>query len=148
MTVCNLPFIHIMWNISMQLGALPESQKSAIVTSIIKKYDLYPDDVRNYRPISNLTFLSKVIEKIVASQLTGYLQENKLFPDLQSDYRQGHSTETALLKIFSDILDAADSVQVTLLGLLDLSAAFDTVDHDILLTRLQVSYGVSGSALA
>ena len=71
-----------------------------------------------------------------------------MFPDLQSAYRQGHSTETALLKIFSDILDAADSAQVTLLGLLDLSAAFDTVDHDSLLTRLQVSYGVSGSALA
>jgi hypothetical protein len=143
-----LPFIHIMCNISMQHGVLPESQKSAIVTPILKKYDLDPDDVRNYRPISNLTFLSKVIERIVASQLTGYLQENKLFPDLQSAYRQGHSTETALLKIFSDILDAADSAQVTLLGLLDLSAAFDTVDHDILLTRLQVSYGVSGSALA
>ena len=143
-----LPFIHIMCNISMQHGELPESQKSAIVTPILKKYDLDPDDVRNYRPISNLTFLSKVIERIVASQLTGYLQENKLFPDLQSAYRQGHSTETALLKIFSDILDAADSAQVTLLGLLDLSAAFDTVDHDILLTRLQVSYGVSGSALA
>ena len=134
-----LPFIHIMCNISMQHGVLPESQKSAIVTPILKKYDLDPDDVRNYRPISNLTFLSKVIERIVASQLTGYLQENKLFPDLQSAYRQGHSTETALLKIFSDILDAADSAQVTLLGLLDLSAAFDTVDHDILLTRLQVS---------
>ena len=56
--------------------------------------------------------------------------------------------ETALLKIFSDIMDAADSAQVTLLGLLDLSAAFDTVDHDILLTRLQKSYGVGGTALA
>ena len=143
-----LPFIHTMCNVSMQHGVLPESQKAAIVTPILKKYDLDPDDVRNYRPISNLTFLSKVIERIVASQLTGYLQENKLFPDHQSAYRQGHSTETALLKIFSDILDAADLGQVTLLGLLDLSAAFDTVDHDILLTRLQVSYGVKGSALA
>ena len=140
-----LPFIHIC-NISMQHGVLPESQKSAIVTPILKKYDLDHDDVRNYRPISNLTCLSKVIDRIVASQLTGYLQENKLFSNLQSAYRQGHSTETALLKIFSDILDAA--AQVTLLGLLDLTAAFDTVDRDILLTRLQVSYGVSGSALA
>ena len=143
-----LPFIHTICNVSMQHGVLPESQKAAIVTPILKKYDLDPDDVRNYRPISNLTFLSKVIERIVASQLTGYLQENKLFPDHQSAYRQGHSTETALLKFFSDILDAADLGQVTLLGLLDLSAAFDTVDHDILLTRLQVSYGVKGSALA
>ena len=110
--------------------------------------DLDPDDVKSYRPISNLSFISKVIERIVASQLTGYLQTNKLLPDHQSAYRQGHSTETALLKIFSDILDAADSAQVTLLGLLDLSAAFDTVDHDILLTRLQKSYGVDGTTLA
>ena len=73
---------------------------------------------------------------------------NRLLPNHQSAYRQGHSTETALLKIFSDILDAADSGQVTLLGLLDLSEAFDTVDHDILLTRLQKSYSVGGTALA
>ena len=71
-----LPFIHAMCNVSMQHGMLPESQKSAIVTPILKKYELDPDDVRHYRPISNLTFLSKVIERIVALQLTGYLQEN------------------------------------------------------------------------
>ena len=94
-----LPFIPTMCNVSMQHGTLPESQKAAIVTPILKKYDLDPDDVRNYRPISNLTFLSKVIERIVASQLTRYLQENKLLPDHQSAYRQGHSAETALLKI-------------------------------------------------
>ena len=143
-----LPFICTMCNVSLQRGLLPESQKAAIVTPILKKYDLDPDDVKSYRPISNLTFISKVIERIVASQLTGYLQMNRLLPDHQSAYRQAHSTETALLKIFSDILDAADSAQVTLLGLLDLSAAFDTVDHDILLTRLQKSYGVGGTALA
>ena len=73
---------------------------------------------------------------------------NRLLPDHQSAYRQGHSTQTVLLKIFSDILDAADSAQVTLLGLLDLSAAFDTVDRDILLTRLHKSYGVAGIAIA
>ena len=68
-------------------------------------------------------------------------------PSLQSAYRQGHSTETAVLKVLSDIFDAADSQKVTLLGLLDMSAAFDTVDHNILLQRLNVSYGISGSAL-
>ena len=137
-----------MCNVSLQQGLLPESQKAAVITPILKKHDLDPDDVRSYHPISNLTFVSKVIERIVASQLTGYLQMNRLLPDHQSVYRQGHSTETALLKIFSDNLDAADSGQVTLLGLLDLSAAFDTVDHDIFLTRLQKSYGVGGTALA
>ena len=73
---------------------------------------------------------------------------NRLRPDHQSAYRQEHSTETALLKIFSDILDAADSAQVMLLGFLDLSATFDTVDHDILLPKLQKSYGEGGTALA
>ena len=73
---------------------------------------------------------------------------NRLLPNHQSAYRQGHSTEMAFLKIFTDILDAADSAQVTLLGLLDLSAAFDNVDHDILLTRLHKSYGVGGTVLA
>ena len=92
-----------MCNVSLQHGLLPESQKEAIVTPILKKHDLDPDDVKSYRPISNLTFISKVIKRIVASQLTGYLQTNKLLPDHQSAYRQGHSTETALLKIFSDI---------------------------------------------
>ena len=111
-----LPFICTMCNVSLQHGLLHESQKEAIVTPILKKHDLDPDDVKSYRPISNLTFISKVIERIVASQLTGYLQRNKLLPYHQSAYRQGHYTETALLKIFSDILDAADSAQVTLLG--------------------------------
>ena len=92
-----LPFICIMCNVSLQHGRLPESQKAAIVTPIFKKHDPDPDDVKSYRPISNLTFISKVIERIVASQLTGYLQMNRLLPDHQSAYR--HSTET-LLKIF------------------------------------------------
>ena len=69
-------------------------------------------------------------------------------PSVQSAYRQGHSTETAVLKVISDIIDAADTQKVTLLGLLDMSAAFDTVDHKILLERLEVSFGVKGLALA
>ena len=68
-------------------------------------------------------------------------------PSLQSAYRSGHSTKTALIKVISDIIDAADGQQVTLLGLLDMSAAFDAVDHDILLHRLETSYGVRGRAL-
>jgi len=69
-------------------------------------------------------------------------------PSVQSAYRQGHSTETAVLKVISDIIDAADTQKVTLLSLLDMSAAFNTVDHKILLERLEVSFGVKGQALA
>ena len=76
-----------------------------------------------------------------------HLVDSDSMPPLQSAYRSGHSTETALIKVISDIIDAADGQQVTLLGLLDMSAAFDTVDHDILLHRLEMSYGVQGQAL-
>jgi len=72
------------------------------------------------------------------------MADNALMPSVQSAYRQGHSTETAVLKVISDIIDAADTQKVTLLGLLDMSAAFDFVDHKILLERLEVSFGVKG----
>ena len=68
-------------------------------------------------------------------------------PVLQSAYRSGHSTESCILKVVSDILDAADSGQVSLIGLLDLSAAFDMVDHDILLRRMELSFGITGATL-
>ena len=89
-----------------------------------------------------------MIERIVANQIKTHLADNDLMPSVQSAYRQGHSTETAVLKVISDIIDAADTQKVTLLGLLDMSAAFDTVDHKILLERLEVSFGVKGQALA
>ena len=101
----------------------------------------------NYRPVSNLTFVSKVTERAVASQLNEYLVANDLLPRYQSAYRKRHSTESAMLRVWSDILMAADGRQITLLGLLDLSAAFDCVDHDILLTRLQSGLGLSGAVL-
>jgi len=102
----------------------------------------------NYRPVSNLTFLSKTVERVVAKQLNGYLATNGLLPRLQSAYRRGHSTETALLRVMYDVFAAADQKHVTLLALLDLSAAFDCVDHDILLMRLQRIVGLSGQVLS
>lgn len=87
-------------------------------------------------------------EKVVLSQLLTHLQNNELLYPLQSAYRSGHSTETALLKICNDILTALDNNNVTLLSLLDLSAAFDTIDHSILLSRLHKTFGISGSALS
>ena len=84
---------------------------------------------------------------MVCKQLTAFLEEHSLLPEHQSGFRARHSTETALLKVFSDIMSAADRGEVTLLGLLDMSAAFDTVDHDILLHRLEESFGFAGSIL-
>ena len=84
---------------------------------------------------------------MVGRQITDHLKRCELMPVLQSAYRSGHSTEICLLKVMSDILDAADSGEVSLVGLLDLSAAFDTVDHEILLHHLKSSFGIGGVIL-
>jgi len=83
--------------------------------------------------VSNLAFVSKVVERLVSEQITEYLQEHNMMPRLQSAYRHNHSTKTALLWVISDLLAAIDHQQVSLLGLLNLSAAFDCIDHDILI---------------
>jgi len=127
---------------------LPESQRHAILKPILKKDGLDAKDVKSYRPISNLTFISKLVERLVNLQLTEFLEKSGLFPKLQSGFRARHSTETALLKVMSDIMASTDKGNITLLGLLDMSAAFDTVDHHILLDRLEVSYGLKGHVLS
>jgi len=92
--------------------------------------------------------LSKLLEKVVQNQLQHHITSNYAMPKFQSAYRQFHSTETALIKIFNDLLLAADQGQVSALCLLDLTSAFDTVDHAVLLTRLQRSFGVECVYLA
>ena len=141
-----LPFLTRLCNASLQEGRLPSSQTTAIVTLALKKPSLDPSDMKNYRPISNLSFMSKVVERIVVRQLSEYFTANSLLPKFQSGFRRHHSTESALLRVLSDIFSATDKGEVSLLALLDVSAAFDTVDHSILLNRLSISYGISGSA--
>ena len=131
----------------MYSGVVPESFKSAYVTPLLKKADLDPAETKSYRPISNLSVVSKLLERAVARQLVNYLQEHDLLPDLQSAYRANHSTETAVLKVLADILLALDSGDLALLTLLDLSAAFDGIDHETLLHRLELSYGLGGHVL-
>ena len=143
-----LPFITSMCNKSLLEGQLPLSQRHALVTPILKKDGLDATKVQNYRPISNLTYISKLVERMVCQQLTGFLNESGLLPKLQSGFRARHSTETATLRVLSDVLAAADRRGVTLLGLLDMSAAFDTVDHSILLQQAEVSFGLSGIVLS
>uniref|UniRef100_A0A8C6LN66 Reverse transcriptase domain-containing protein n=1 Tax=Nothobranchius furzeri TaxID=105023 RepID=A0A8C6LN66_NOTFU len=101
----------------------------------------------NYRPISNLPFLSKVLEKIVAIQVFEYLNTNALFEEFQSGFREYHSTETALVRVTNDILMASDKNLESVLVLLDLSAAFDTVDQNVLLGRLEHVVGIKGTSL-
>ena len=88
--------------------------------------------LKNYRPISNLPFLSKILEKVVLHKLLSHFQENSLSNPFQSASRAGHSTQTVLLRMVNDILSALDNDNISVLLLLDLSAAFDTIDHQIL----------------
>lgn len=134
-------------NSSLKVGYVPQSFKYAVIKPLLKKPNLNPEIIANYRPISNLPFISKVLERVVTKQLCRHLQENSLFETFQSGYRAHHSTETALIKVTNDLLLAADAGLASVLVLLDLSAAFDTIDHNLLLQRLECEAGIRGTAL-
>ena len=119
-----------------------------MVKPLLKKFSLPPDDLASYRPISNLNFVSKILERIIHTRITEHLQTFPSICPFQSAYRKFHSTETALLRIQNDLLLAIDKRKLSALVLLDLSAAFDTIDHGILLERLSSSFGITGSALS
>ena len=121
--------------------------KSALVKPLLKKSNIDPNDLKNYRPISNLSFLSKLIERVIAARLSSHLSSHNLMSKLQSAYRKFHSSETALLYVQNDILASLDAGHSTALLLLDLSAAFDTIDHSISTHRLQHWFGISSTAL-
>ena len=137
-----LPFITGMCNASLMQGCLPINQRHAIIMPSLRKVGRAQADVTNYRPMSNLTFISKVVERLVCHQLVSFLENHNLILIPQSAYLRSHSTESEILKIVSDVYMAADRVEVTVLGLLYLSAAFDTDDHDILIDRFQSLFGI------
>src|SRR5258706_626302 len=139
------PFLTELFNRSLSTGCVPEVFKAAYITACLKKFNVDSSVVRSYRPSSNLPVLSKLLERLVARQLLAHLNSAGLLPRLQSAYRINHSTETAVLKVLSDILLAIDEGDMSALVLLDLSAAFDTVDHEILLRRLESTYQVVGT---
>ena len=143
-----LPIITKLLNDSLCSGVFPENFKSAIVKPLLKKSTLDQNILKNYRPVSNLPFFSKILEKLVLQQLFEYLNTHSLLSPNQSAYRPSHSTETALLKVMNDLLIALDNGDVAFLTLLDLSAAFDTIDHSLLFQILSHSYGISGTALS
>lgn len=122
---------------SLSSGTVPGDFKHAVVRPLLKKAGLDPTHCSSFRPISNLPFLSKILEKVVYNQLLPFLEDNSITELFQSGFKALHSTESALLKVSNDILLSIDSGKFVVLVLLDLSAAFDTVDHSILISRLQ-----------
>ena len=139
-----LPTITRIVNESLATGVFPADMKRALVKPILKKPSLDPDILKNYRPISNLQFLSKLIERVAVSRITEYMTDNKLHEPLQSAYRAFSSTETALIKVQNDIRMMIDDKKAVILVLLDLSAAFDTVDHNLLLSLMMNRLSIGG----
>ena len=146
---------HLCWSAQLLIlsifHSLPVSStpilKESVISPFLKKSTLDKDQLSNYRPISNLSLISKIIERIVKSRLTDHLTSNKLLNPHQSAYCKHHSTETALLYIHDHLINAIGSQKLSCLCLLDHSAAFDTIDHSILLTRLSSWFGIHGSVL-
>ncbi len=142
------PFIALFFNRSLTTGCFPTQFKHAVVTPLQKKGAVDGTQLKSYRPVSNLPFLAKLLERVVQNQLQSYLTAHDAIPKHQSAYRRFHSTETALIKIINDLLQAADQGQVSALCLLDLTAAFDTVDHEVLISRLERRFGLKDRCLA
>ena len=141
------PIIAFLVNTSIRCSTLPAQHKRAVIRPRIKKQGLDASDPGNYRPISNLSFISKFIECVIHRQLSTYAESNSLLPSTQSGFRRSHSTETAVIKIYNDVVLSLDSGLQTALLLLDFSAAFDCVGHELLTLVLKTCFGITSSAL-
>ena len=140
-----VPAIVAIINSSFDEANFVISEKRGLIRPYLKRIGLDIDILANYRPVTNLSFLSKIIERAMLDQLVPFLEEIGLIPQCQSAYRKFHSTETALCKIYNDLVRNTCQGKVSLLVLLDLSAAFDTVDHQLLLNDFS-NCGVDGPA--
>ena len=125
----------------------PISCKSDIVIPLIMKPSLAREMLKNYRRVSNLSFLSKAIEKVISIRILGHILDNNIVDSFQSAYRADHSCETALLRVYTDIGTTIGKGNGSFLVLLDLFSAFDTIDHDNLFYILEKHVGIGGSAL-
>ena len=134
-------------NQSFTHGIYPDDFKRAVVTPLLKKSTLDRNTLKNYRPVSGLNFVGKVLEKVAAKRLIDYFDVNSLQDEFQSAYRNHHSTETALVRVQHDITMYMDRNQAVILVLLDMSAAFDTIETSQLLTTLKNCFGVNATAL-
>ena len=103
--------------------------------------------MNNYRPVSNLCFIAKILEKLVLSRVSSYLNSQNLYNTCQSAYRPGQFTETALLKVVNVLFLSLNKGNISVLALLDFSSAFHTIDHTILVHRLHTDFGFTDTVL-
>ena len=139
-------FSHILshlCNMSLSSGTFPEIHKKGIVSPLYKSKD--PQDVTNYRPVCLLNSVSKILEKVVNIRLLNHLNNNNILNNNQFAYRKGRNTEGVAMKLCNDILRGFDENKLGIAVFLDLSRAFDCVNHKILLEKLK-HYGISGIA--
>ena len=141
-----LPHICDLINLSLSTGTM-EGVKEATIVPLLKKSGLDPEILKNYRPVSDIVLISKLIETVVLHRLNTHIAAHNLQCNSQHGYEKFHSTETLLLKVVNDILIGFDRNSGTILLLLDLSAAFDTVDAEKLLSILENEFGIAGTAL-
>ena len=125
---------------------MPGDLKEGALSPLLKKLLLDPEILKHFRPITNLPYLSKLLEKTVDIQIVTHCIENELDEIYQSAYKQFYSTETALLRVDNDFMCALDGKYAVVLMMIDMSAAFDTVNHDIMLQRLHDYLGITGNA--
>ena len=131
-------------NRSLSEGSVPSDWKHAVVTPIHKSGST--SDAANYRPISTLPVFSKILERAVHTMVYAYFQENNLLSNHQSGYRPLHSTSTCLIDVTNRLLQNIDRGRLTGMIFLDLTKAFDTIDHDVMLNKL-LDLGFSDTAL-
>ena len=138
-----LPSLTDLFNSSLASGIFPQCFKSALVTPILKKKCLDHNDLNNYRPVSNLCFIAKILEKLVLSQVSSSLNSHNLCNTCKSTYRPGHSTET----VVNDLFLSLNKGNISVLALLDFSSVFDKIDHPILVHRLHTDFGFTDTVL-
>jgi retron-type reverse transcriptase len=137
------PSLTYIFNLSLQSGVYVNDSKRARVTPIFKSEN--KSKCENYRPISILSIVSKVFEKEVLRQVYTYVNESNLLAKYQSGFRPQHSTISALIKIRDEILNNMDEGKINCIVFLDIRKAFDSINHNILLSKMRSNFGISGN---